>query len=254
MPTDVARAGALPYLAGEDAERATALVDASRSGADILWMGRGGYGGARSLAHLAVAPCPLPLWGFSDGTALLGHWVGQGWPCWLAPPIVQITRLDGSSRERLARALAGEIAPFDELVALVPGRARGALAGGNLAVLASLVGTPHMPRLAGSILVLEDLGEVAYRIDRMLHQLLFAGAFAGVLGVVLGTFTGVSTSEARLVERSLAGFFSRLGLPCAGELPVGHGDRNAPLPLGRGWLATLEVGARGVLTVHREAA
>lgn len=255
LPADPAATGDEPYLAGDDAERALALSRAARSGADVLWMGRGGYGGARTVDALNDGlPSSPPLFGFSDGTALLGYWSARGWPCWLAPPIVQIPRLNAPSIIRLERALGGEVPPFDGLVPIVHGRARGPLIGGNLAVLASLVGTPAMPTLAGSILVLEDVGEVAYRVDRLLHQLLFAGAFEGVRGVVLGTFTGVSGPEETNVFTTLVTFFTRLGLPCASGLPVGHGERNAPLPLGRDWSAALDVGTRTTLTLVREVA
>ena len=256
LPEDVARVGEMPYLAGDDADRAGALARAGRAGADILWMGRGGYGGARTLAALARAALgdrdvvtSTPLWGFSDGTALLGHWVRERAPCWLAPPVVQIPRLDAPSHARLERALAEEVAAFDELAPIVPGRAEGPLSGGNLAVLASLVGTPHMPSLAGTILVLEDVGEVAYKVDRLLHQLLYAGAFEGVRGVVLGSFSGIAEHESRLVEALLLGFFARLGVVSASGLPVGHGARNGPLPLGRGWVAELMVETVARLTV-----
>lgn len=255
LPSDPAATGDDPCLAGDDVERAAALSRAARSGADLLWMGRGGYGGARTLAALERGPpSSPPLFGFSDGTSLLGYWAARGWPCWLAPPVVQIPRLEPTSLARLEQALAGEVPPFGELFSVVYGRARGPLVGGNLTVLASLVGTAAMPKLAGSILVLEDVGEAAYRLDRSLHQLLFARAFEGVRGVVLGTFTGVSEREAMGVFATLVRFFSRLGLPCAGELPLGHGDRNAPLPLGRGWVAELEVGMTTALRLAREAA
>ena len=72
---------------------------------------------------------------------------------------------------------------------LRPGRAQGRLEGGNLAVFAALVGTPYLPPLDGAILVLEDINEAVYRIDRMLAQLRLAGALHGVRGIVFGDCT-----------------------------------------------------------------
>lgn len=218
----------LPWLAGDDRSRARALTEAR---ADCVWMGRGGAGAARTLA-VFERDTPIELWGFSDGTTLLGEWCKRGWACWSAPPLTQIARLDAASLARLVLALQGEVPAFEGLTTIVPGHAAGPLAGGNLAVLSSLVGTPHMPRLRDAIVVLEDVGEVAYRVDRMLHQLLFSGAFEGVAGVVLGDFMGIAASEVAVVRQCLEVFFGALGVPCAAGLPFGHGASNAALPMG----------------------
>ena len=221
-------AAGLPWLAGDDRCRARALAEAH---ADCVWMGRGGTGAARTLAFFE-REAPIELWGFSDGTALIGQWCKRGWSCWSAPPLTQIPRLDAPSLERLTLALQGEVPAFEGLTTIVPGYTAGPLAGGNLAVLCSLVGTPHMPRLHDAIVVLEDVGEVAYRVDRMLHQLLFSGAFEGVAGVALGAFTGIAEAEGVLVRQCLEAFFGALGLPCVAGLPFGHGAANAALPMG----------------------
>lgn len=242
-----------PWLAATDAVRARALAEATRAGADVVWMGRGGSGAARTLAALAdEVLAPSTLFGFSDGTTLVAHWQARGWPCWSAPPIVQIARMGDRSQARLEAALGGSaIEPFDQLDPIVVGACEGQLAGGNLAVLASLVGTPMMPRLGGRILVLEEVGEAAYRIDRMLHQLLYAGAFDGVAGVVIGALVGGVHEH---VAHAVADFARGLGVPCAAGLPVGHASDNAPLPFGSGWVARLEVGADTArLVVTQEA-
>jgi len=252
--------GAPPWLAGSDEQRASALRQAFCADVDIVWMGRGGTGAARTLAAWAglqrAGEAPTArLWGFSDGTTLIAEWARRGWPAWSAPPLTQLGRLDEASQERVLHALAGRVPAFAGLTTMVPGRAEGPLAGGNLTVLASLVGTPQMPSLAGSIVVLEEVGEAAYRVDRMLHQLLFAGAFEGVIGVALGDFSGVSEEESQRVAWALDDFFGRLGLPCAKGLPVGHGTRNAPLPMGcaKAWTALLRAGAEATLMLTNEA-
>lgn len=227
----------LPWLADGDLARAAAWREALASDADIVWMGRGGYGAARMLAALEPAAPDAAFvdrgqrfFGFSDGTALLPRHPRA----WSAPPIVQIGRLDGPSLWRLEAALDGDdgrVPPF-LLEPLMPtqGAIEGPLVGGNLTVLASLVGTPHLPPLDG-LLVLEDVGEVGYRVDRMLHQLLFAGALERVRAVLLGDFSaGLAEREVPLVERALVDFFARLGRPVFRGLPVGHGASNACLP------------------------
>jgi len=244
--------GGLPWLAGSDGERAARLRHAiDDGGVDVVWMGRGGYGAARTLAAFAEArPACGPnrpwLWGFSDGTTLLAAWAKWGWPGWSAPPLTQLSRLDAPSLARVRLGLAGRVPAFEGLTTIVSGQAEGPLAGGNLTVLASLVGTPQMPSLAGSIVLIEDVGEAAYRVDRSLHQLRFAGAFDGVAGVVLGDFSGVSEAESEATTRCLDDFFGQLALPCAKGLPVGHATRNAPLPMGPadGWSARLQGGLR----------
>jgi muramoyltetrapeptide carboxypeptidase len=113
------------------------------------------------------------------------------------------------------------------------GWAEGPLVGGNLSVLTRLLGTPFMPPLQGSVLLLEDVGERPYRLDRMWTHLQLAGVFQQVRGIALGTFTGCEEKDADYtstdVLRELA---AATGLPCAAGFPIGHGDLNEPLPLG----------------------
>lgn len=245
---DAASHPRLSYLAGDDATRGAGLVEAIARRPDLVWMARGGYGSLRALAAVEAEldavqrDGPVPLWGFSDGTALAAHWVERGWPCWSAPPLVQFPRLDPTSRERLVRALRGE--PCETFVDLVPmreGRASGVLVGGNLTLLASLCGTRWQVSGRDRILVVEDVGEVAYRVDRLLSQLAFAGSLEGLRGLVFGTFTSVSEREAALIERTLEAFAERLDVPVARGLPFGHGEVNACFPLGG--MATLSVDA-----------
>jgi len=257
LPPAAVAAHTLPWLAGEDGVRAAHFCAAFREGVDVVWMGRGGSGAARTLAVAEMVGIPriadllaarrVRLFGFSDGTTLLSAWAMRGWNAWSAPPLTQIARLDDASRERLERGLAGEVPAFAGLVSIVAGQGVGRLMGGNLAVLGSLVGTPQMPSLAGSIVMFEDIGEAAFRVDRLLHQILFAGAFEGVAGVVLGEFSGLSLRDTLEAQVALDDFFGRLGLPCARGLPLGHGTRNVPLPLG--WSARLEVGTEATLVL-----
>lgn len=251
-----------PWLAGGDTDRAERWATAVAARPRGIWMARGGVGAMRVLAaageRIAVAQGerPVPIWAFSDGTALLADAWTRGWPAWMAPPVVQLVRLDAASLARTGAAMRdGEVTEFARLeVFAAPSGGEGEAVEGplfaaNLAVLASLCGTPWQPDLTGAIVVLEDVAEVGYRVDRLVHQLFHAGVLTGVAGLVWGDFTGVSEAEAPRIGRFLRAFSAECpaltGVPVVGGLPVGHGARNAPLPIGRasGWLARLAVAA-----------
>ena len=110
---------------------------------------------------------------------------------------------------------------------IAPGKAQGTLVGGNLALLASSIGTAESVPARGAIGFLEDVGEAPYRVDRMLTQLIRSGWFADVRGVALGTFVDCGDVLPVLRDR-LAG----LGVPVARGFAVGHGPRQLSLPLG----------------------
>jgi muramoyltetrapeptide carboxypeptidase len=119
---------------------------------------------------------------------------------------------------------------------LRPGRAAGRLAGGNLTLLAALAGTPYAPRFDGAIVVLEDVNEAVYRVDRMLRQLLLAGAFAGCRGIAFGQCTGCPEPCDDDGRRTLAAVVGELadaiGAPAVLGIPVGHIDDQWTVPLG----------------------
>jgi muramoyltetrapeptide carboxypeptidase len=119
------------------------------------------------------------------------------------------------------------------------GRARGRLAGGNLSVLCSLVGTPWMPDLAGRIVILEEIGEAPYRIDRMLTQLLQAGCLDAAAGFAIGThhncldpLAARSGEYRQTVEEVFRERLKPLKVPIVMGLPFGHVPHNATLPHG----------------------
>ncbi len=226
------------YLAGPDSVR-RADLEAAFSGAwDAVWMARGGYGLTRLLAALDLDRlAPVPFFGFSDGTALLDPLAARGRPAVHAPVLTSLaTHVDDASRERLRALLAGEgCAPLVGTPLCGPVTpVEGTLRGGNLCMLASLCGTPWQPRLDGAILLLEEVGEAPYRIDRMVTQLRAAGVLDGVRGVALGTFTGAVAPDGAdwSVEDVLRDLFAPLGVPVVAGLPVGHGTSNAAIVLG----------------------
>ena len=104
---------------------------------------------------------------------------------------------------------------------------------GNLTIISHLCGTPHLPDLRGRILLLEEVNEAPYRIDRMLTQLRLAGVLQGVAGIVVGDCApGGDPLARRAVRVVLQDRLGDLDLPVVLGAPVGHGSRNLALPLG----------------------
>lgn len=225
------------YLAGSDqrrlAELAAALTD---KGARAVFCARGGYGMTRLLPGLEGIALPAkPVIGFSDITALHQMLQGQRVVSIHGPVLTQLARLDTPTHARLFELLESG-SPAADLTGeetYVDGTAEGPLLGGNLSVLTRLLGTPFLAPLEGAILLLEDVGERPYRLDRMWTHLALAGVFRQIRGIVLGDFTGCEEKDADYssgdVLRELA---AATGLPCAAGFPIGHGARNQPVPLG----------------------
>jgi muramoyltetrapeptide carboxypeptidase len=107
------------------------------------------------------------------------------------------------------------------------GVAEGPLIGGNLSLVAALMGTPWAWNPHGALLFLEDVSEEPYRVDRYLTQLRLGGVLGAVAGVVLGSFTD-ETYPLELLKATFEG----LGKPVLGGWPTGHGTPNRPLPMG----------------------
>ena len=240
------------YLAGPDDQRLDllhqALVDPE---VGLVWAARGGYGVMRLLprlpwAELATAR-PRTLCGFSDLTALLlPAWQRlPGWSCIHGPNVSGLGRLPPAEQEHLWALLEqGRPPTFAGLRTLVPGTARGPLLGGNLCLLAALAGTPYLPPVDGSLLVLEEVGERPYRLDRLLTQLGLAGWLERVSGVLLGHFAGCDEGAEQGVETAARRIAELLpGVPLLAGLPVGHQAANRAWPLGAPYLLDGPAGA-----------
>ena len=199
---------------------------------------RGGYGSLKVLPFLdlpALAARPKRLVGFSDLTNLLWHLHRDlGLVTFHGPTVAHLPLLTPEARESFLSWLTApgpQTVTFPGLTPLLPGTAAGTLAGGNLTTLCHLLGTPFAPGFRDHILFLEDHNEAVYRLDRLLHHLLLAGALEGVKGVVLGAFTGSGSSRDNLWE-ILATALAPLHVPVLAGLPVGHQPDNHTLPLG----------------------
>lgn len=243
----------LPYLAGTDTDRAADLQAAwCDPDVDAVLCARGGYGATRVLEHLdwvaLAAAAPKPLVGSSDITALHRAFaVHLGVSTVFGPMPATDAFADTANRDALHRALFHPDRPT--LVtgggALVPGRARGVTVGGNASLLAALTGTPAGTPVPDTIVLLEDVDESPYRVDRILTQLGHAGWWRHAAGVALGSWTGCGPEDqlrALFTDR-----LGDLGIPVAYGLPFGHGPTQATIRLG----APAELDAdTGRLTVH----
>jgi len=248
------------YLAGDDAVRLGDLNRALHDDVDGVWCLRGGYGAMRLLDGVdwdALAGRPRAVLGFSDVTALHLAIAAR------VPGLVSFHgptargTLTPFSRDSLGRAVVARVDPCGAAPDALPlrgGRARGRLAGGNLAMLAALAGTPYAPHFADAIVVLEDVGEPMYRVDRMLRQLLLAGALAGCRALLFGHCTDCADADGGDGKRSLADLVREtaesLGVPALLGVPVGHVEDQWTLPLGA--LAEVDVEG-GVLRVEGPA-
>jgi muramoyltetrapeptide carboxypeptidase len=233
-PTLFERAG---YLAGSDERRLGELDHFLRdpSVAAIVAV-RGGYGLTRIAERAdfaALRAAPKWLVGFSDVTALHVEALRAGVASLHAQNVGGLGQGDEQAREAFLQALERPLAARSyELTSVRPGLARGPLAGGNLSLLAACATAGRLRLPPGAILVLEDVTEQAYRVDRLFTALLGAGVLDGVGGVVLGDFTDCPPSAG--VE-ALAALLERLGalrVPIASGLRFGHGAWNEPLTFG----------------------
>ena len=225
------------YLAGDDDHRTAQLTEALTNDAyGAVWMARGGSGLGRILHRLPLAGiAPKPVVGFSDITSLMTALdrVG-GWPMIHGPVVHSLSVTDDGSLDHLFDLLAGRpVQPLQGVTGVV-GQSTGGLVGGNVAVLASGCGTPWQLDARGRILVLEEIGEPAYRLDRLVQQLRSAGVFDGVVGVALGQLHNCRVPEGAdyTIVDVVMGHLAKLGVPVIFDLPVGHTPQNRAFPWG----------------------
>jgi muramoyltetrapeptide carboxypeptidase len=244
------------YLAGPDHHRLDDLNDFSNDNSiDAIWCIRGGYGAMRILDGIdydAWRKHPKTLIGFSDITALHAAIGRHADVVTFHGPTARAAMSDFTHASLLiATTVAGEhTLEAPDAATFRSGVVRGPLAGGNLALLASLQGTPYAPDLDGAILVLEDVNEEVYRIDRMLTQLRLCGALEGIAGIAYGHFTEIppdAERRSRTLEAVLYETADRCAVPCLNRIPLGHIDDHWTLPLGAE--ATLDTDQK-TLTIH----
>ncbi|HVK25463.1 MAG TPA: LD-carboxypeptidase [Actinokineospora sp.] len=227
----------LPYLAGRDADRAADLLAAwTDPDVDAVISARGGYGCQRMVDLLdldAMAQAgPKVFTGSSDVTALHATIGAELHQSTLFAPMIAGDLFDAQAQQHLRATL---FEPESVRALIGPntataghGIAEGVTVGGTLSLIAADIATPGgQPPPDGSILLLEDVAETPYRIDRLLTQLLRAGWFTGVTGIALGSWA--DCGDVRPVIADLLGV---LGLPMVWELGFGHCPGQLTIPLG----------------------
>jgi muramoyltetrapeptide carboxypeptidase len=281
------------YLAGSDQRRADEMMQAFRDPeVDAVFPGTGGYGVTRMLDLLdydVIRQNPKLLIGFSDITALHAALNKKSGLITYHSPVTMYglgseDNLSKFSEKYFFRAVEDgpdackdytiECPAKEEVpqpIALGKGKARGRLTGGNLTLIAALEGTPYALDMDGAILLIEDVGEAPYRVDRMLQQLKSAGKLSKIRGAVVGQFTESERVPSRpdqyvaiatkygewfwrncqrlfievpepkeeeptdprfTVEGVLHQYFDPLEVPVLMNFPIGHCKMNCTLPLG----------------------
>lgn len=237
------------YEAGEPEARADDLNAAfADPGVKAVFCLRGGNSACRVLEHLdldTVRANPKIFVGYSDITPFHVLFNQRAELITFHGPMVKSNMLrdfDAFSRASLDAALSMEPGaelefcnPEESVVeAVCGGAAEGRLAGGNLALLTSLLGTPYALDTRGKILLIEDVGETVPRVARMLHHLRLAGKFEEVAGVLIGDFTDCpnAAEPAYGVKALMRDFFFGFGKPVLAGIRTGHDFPMATLPLG----------------------
>ena len=236
------------YLAGEDAHRLEQLKQAlSENDTEAIFFVRGGYGLTRLLPSLSrddLLEKPKWLAGFSDVTAVSALAFRHGLGSIHGPLVTTLAKAGDREKKQLFHLLLTPQAEWrgykllDDLQPITRPRNqdgfKGRLFAGNIALLASMCGSPYVPDFSGCILGLEEIGEAPYRIDRMLHQLNQAGLFNGVRAVILGRFTNCNAplDSDYDVWDVLRDIFTGLKLPVFRSDGFGHGGVNLALPNG----------------------
>ena len=235
------RAPTLDYLAGTDADRAADFTAAWHDPAVRgIVVARGGYGTQLMVDLLdwrrLAEGTPKVVVGFSDVTALHQALASRlGLVSVHGHVATSLGAADEASAEALRRLLM-EPDDIDDLLegqsptTWVGGTADGVLVGGNLMVLSTEAGTPTSRPAGGGIVVLEDVNEEPYRIDRHLTHLMRSGWFDGVRGVVCGAFTDCGPPE--VIDLVLQTRLRPLGVPVVGGVDLGHTPTTISVPLG----------------------
>lgn len=250
-------------FAGDDATRVAAIHRAAASGADVAMTSRGGYGLTRILPDIRYAALAKAVArgtrfiGFSDFTALqCALYARTGAVSWIGPVVhddfgrpdevddimqacfedLLCAQGEGAGWQ-LPKPPAPKKTDATDALAQRPMRPirNAVLWGGNLAVLSSLVGTPYLPQVDGGVLVLEDIAEHPYRIERMLTQLLLAGVLHKQKAIVLGQFTHYQLApndKGFKLQTVIDWLRSKIKAPVLTNLPMGHVPTKVVLPFG----------------------
>lgn len=232
------------FLAGTDRER---LEDLHRFFADPgiqgIWCIRGGYGSARLLAQLdyrLIRKNPKVFIGYSDITALLNSIYKHAGLISFHGPVATsdfspftLKHLKNTLMEGQAK-ITLQADPAEKHL-IHPGQGTGVLLGGNLSLVAALCGTDYLPKFKNKIVLLEEVGEKPYRVDRLLTQVLQSTDLSKAAGIALGIFKNCEAKAADhsfSLQETLQDRLGALSIPVLYGFPFGHITDHATLPIG----------------------
>ena len=226
------------HFAGDDETRAQAFLEVSNDKSyDALWIARGGYGSCRVvemvMARMTETARRKTYLGYSDAGMLLAALYRAGFEAVAHGPVAQDILRDGGE-VAVGRALSWIVdrAP----AALEPTVGRGKkTAAFNITVLSQLLGTPLQPDLSGHVLMLEEVGEAMYRIDRSLFHITSNPEIRRVSGIMLGRCSAITPNEPDfgMNEEETARYWCRrAGIPWLGRADIGHDANNKIVPFG----------------------
>jgi muramoyltetrapeptide carboxypeptidase len=226
------------YLAGSDRRRTTELQSAFDGDVKAIVAARGGYGLSRFVHQIDWANMlrePRWLVGFSDFTVLHVEAWRRGIASVHAPMVGSLATAGEAAQAQWLLALESprRERQLSGLTSWRRGRAKGRLVGGNLAMLHACAAASRLVVPQGAVVLLEDIGERPYRVDRMLSNLITGGPLTRASAILVGDFTDcVAGADGRTVEQVLRERLSVLGIPVLADLPIGHGARNEAVVLG----------------------
>ena len=227
------------HFAGDDAARTDAFLDIANDGSfDALWFARGGYGSCRiaetSIAQLAAVARSKVYLGYSDAGSLLAGLHKEGFTGLAHGPMPSdILRAGGEAAVKRGLAYLIDRAP-DALEASVSAETQ--TAAFNMAVLSQLLGTPLQPDLTDHVLMLEEVAEYMYKIDRFLFHITSNPDVRRVSGIMLGRCSGIPSNEpdfGQTEEETTQHWCEASGIPYLGRADIGHDIHNKVVPLGR---------------------
>jgi muramoyltetrapeptide carboxypeptidase len=235
------------YFSGTDEERLNdfqQMLDDDEVKAVLC--ARGGYGTGRIIDQIDFKKFSKhPKWiiGYSDITVLHSHLYSNYYISSLHSPMAGAFNDEGYKNEyvqSLKNAIEGKKIKYSVPVHEFnkKGEAIGELVGGNLALLAHLIGTGSDTKTKGRILFMEDVGEYSYNVDRMLHQLKRSGKLSKLAGLIVGGFTDMKDTErpfGKTAFEIIRDIIKEYDYPVCFDLPVSHSDRNYALKIGVGY-------------------
>jgi len=236
------------YFSGSIEERLSDLQEAiNNQEIRAIICARGGYGCVQLVDRLdwtAFQKQPKWIIGFSDVTVLHSRIQSMGISSIHGTMPLNFKDHTQAARETLIQAISGQLHTITATASKnnQTGSASGLVMGGNLTIIASLIGTNDQPHFQDSLLFVEEVGEPLYSVDRMFYSLKKAGILKNIKGLIVGGMTSMKDSEipyGKTLEEIITRHTADLNIPVAFNIPAGHIDDNQAILLGT--KATLEV-------------